>query len=209
MIHSRRRLALGVLCALAILPAGRVSAQAAVAQGNPLKHAPQPTTAAITPADLMTRLYIFADDSMQGRQLGREGNYKGTSYIAREAERLGLKPAGDGGGWFQELPAVLRKFTDRSELSVAGKPLRWLVDWVASPGRSAPQLFETAQVIYGGVTGDTTRQISAEQATGKLVVLLPARPRPGRAPRTVAAAALAACSGSRAPPPLPPSISRR
>ena len=36
----------------------------------PLKHAPEPTTAAIKPADLMTRLYIFADDSMMGREVG-------------------------------------------------------------------------------------------------------------------------------------------
>ena len=36
----------------------------------PHKHAPQPTTANITAADLMTRLYIFADDSMMGREVG-------------------------------------------------------------------------------------------------------------------------------------------
>jgi hypothetical protein len=34
----------------------------------PRTHKPRPTTAAITTADLMTRLYIFADDSMQGRR---------------------------------------------------------------------------------------------------------------------------------------------
>jgi hypothetical protein len=37
-------------------------------------HVPTPTTAAITPADLQTRLYIFADDSMQGRLLATAGN---------------------------------------------------------------------------------------------------------------------------------------
>src|SRR5690242_8661733 len=70
----------------------------------PLKHAPHPTTAAITPADLMTRLYIFADDSMQGREAGTIGNVKGTDYIASEVKRLGLVPAGDSGGYFQTLP---------------------------------------------------------------------------------------------------------
>src|SRR6185436_11478195 len=37
---------------------------------GPLKLAPRPTTAEITDADLMTRLYIFADDSMMGRNDG-------------------------------------------------------------------------------------------------------------------------------------------
>src|SRR5215475_13701172 len=65
--------------------------------GNPPRVAPAPTTAAITPRDLQIRLYQFSDDSMQGRQVGRLGNYKGTSYIAAEAKRLGLVPAGDNG----------------------------------------------------------------------------------------------------------------
>ena len=55
---------------------------------------PRPTTAAITARDLMTRLYIFADDSMQGREAGTPGNVKGTDYIAAEIRRLGLVPAG-------------------------------------------------------------------------------------------------------------------
>src|SRR5215208_234176 len=69
----------------------------------PLKLAPRPTSAAITPADLMTRLYIFADDSMMGRQVGTEYNLKGTAYIEREVRRLGLQPAGTE-GYFQNIP---------------------------------------------------------------------------------------------------------
>jgi hypothetical protein len=71
---------------------------------GPLKWAPRPTTSEITANDLRTRLYQFADDSMHGRRIGEPGNVKGTDYIAREFARLGLKPAGDNGTWFQELP---------------------------------------------------------------------------------------------------------
>ena len=67
----------------------------------PLKLAPRPTTPAISEADLMTRVYIFADNSMMGRQLGREGNMKGTAYIARELARIGVEPAGENGTYFQ------------------------------------------------------------------------------------------------------------
>ena len=52
--------------------------------GNPARLTPAPTTSAITPRDLQIRLYQFADDSMQGRQVGRAGNAKGTAYIAAE-----------------------------------------------------------------------------------------------------------------------------
>lgn len=71
----------------------------------PRTHQPRPTSAAISAADLMTRLYIFADDSMQGREAGTVGNVKGTAYIAGELKRMGLKPAGDSGTYFQVLPS--------------------------------------------------------------------------------------------------------
>ena len=62
------------------------------------------TTAPITAADLRTRIYIFADDSMQGRLAGSVGNRKATDYIAAELQRLGVRPAGDGSTYFQAVP---------------------------------------------------------------------------------------------------------
>ena len=62
------------------------------------------TTAEITSAELRQRISIFADDSMQGRRAGTPGNAKGNAYIASEVQRLGLRPAGDGGTFFQKVP---------------------------------------------------------------------------------------------------------
>ncbi len=39
----------------------------------PLKYTAKPTTTAITADDLMSRMYIFADDSMMGRRAGDIG----------------------------------------------------------------------------------------------------------------------------------------
>ena len=147
--------------------------------GNPEKLAPRPTEPAITQADLMTRLYIFSDDSMMGRQFGREGNMKGTAYIARELERLGVEPAGDNGTYFQSLPAVVRKYTDASTMSVDGQALTWLTDFVATPGMAPPLPIDGVQAVYGGIMGDTVNPITAEQANGKVVVLSP-NPEGGR-----------------------------
>ncbi|MBL0171119.1 MAG: M28 family peptidase [Gemmatimonadaceae bacterium] len=142
--------------------------------GNPARVTPAPTKAAIDVRDLQIRLYQFADDSMMGRQVGRLGNKKGTDYIAAEVKRLGLLPAGDNGTYFQVLPYHLKKFTDHSRVTVDGNPLAWNVDVVAIPGARAPRAFANAEVIFGGTAGDTTSQISAAQAAGKFVVLLPA-----------------------------------
>src|SRR5471030_1826790 len=96
LVHVRL-LALAALIATPTLGAAQKPAL-------PLKHAPQPTTSAITASDLLTRLYIFADDSMMGREAGTVYNLKGTAYIEREVRRMGLVPGGDSGTFFQNLP---------------------------------------------------------------------------------------------------------
>src|SRR5215212_5160806 len=80
------------------------SAAQARSQELPLKYTGKGTSAAITPQDLMTRLYIFADDSMMGRRAGEIGGIKGTAYIEREVRRLRLAPGGENGTFFQSVP---------------------------------------------------------------------------------------------------------
>ena len=129
---------------------------------GPATWAPRPTETAITANDLRTRLYGFADDSMLGRRIGEPGNYKGTSYIASEFKRLGLKPAGDNGTFFQTLPFGPSGFDiNSSKLVVAGKPLAPRADWVpvaptAANGLGAGANLDNVQTVYAGRFGDTT-----------------------------------------------------
>ncbi len=158
--------------ALLALPA----ALAAQEPQLPLKHKPQPTSAAVSPADLMTRLYIFADDSMQGRETGTVGHLKSTQYIADQVKALGLIPAGDHGTYFQNLPVFQRSLDPASTLGVDGTKLAAYTDWVAASGRGGgPRSIDGARVIFGGEQGDTTHELTAEQVRGKLVILT-ARP---------------------------------
>ena len=139
-------------------------------QALPLKHAPQPTTAAISAADLMTRLYIFADDSMQGRETGTVGHLKSTAYIASELKRLGIQPAGDEGSYFQEVPMVRRSFDPASTITVGGTTLRGGTDFIAQTRGAVPSL-AGASVVFGGTAGDTAGLPSHDQIAGKIVVL--------------------------------------
>ena len=147
------------------------STQEAVAQAPlPLKHAPLATQTAITPADLMTRLYLYADDSMMGRLTGTEYNMKATDYIASEVRRLKLQPAGDSGMYFQTVPLVRRGLDSSASLSVEGTTFRAWQDFVPrDPGR-ATRAFDGAQAVYGGVWTDST-MLAPEQAAGKFLVL--------------------------------------
>ncbi|HEU4990260.1 MAG TPA: M28 family peptidase [Gemmatimonadaceae bacterium] len=134
----------------------------------PLKHAPEPTTANITAADLMTRLYIFADDSMQGREAGTIGNFKGTTYIAGELANMGLVPAGDSGTYFQTVPLKERATEPASTLSAGGASLAFGTEWASMATQSASK--SDLPVVYGGRLGDSNAMLSPDQMAGKFVV---------------------------------------
>src|SRR5215218_1273990 len=110
---------------LVVLAAVSTSAAAQSAKDLPRKYAPQPTTADITVRDVMTRTYIIADDSMEGRDTGRRGGLRSATYIANELKRLGVEPAGDNGTYFQAIPWLSRTPDTTSALSVGGAPLAW------------------------------------------------------------------------------------
>ena len=161
--------------ALVIIPSV-LDAQAAATPGRvrelPLKRRPQPTTPAISENDLMTRVYLFADDSMRGREAGYPGAIKGTAYIAAELRRLGLRPAGENGTYFQNVPFIAR--TLDSSTTIVSKDARLVAykDFVAIPFRGAlPRSIDGAQVIYGGVLGDTVNALTPAQAEGKFVIV--------------------------------------
>jgi hypothetical protein len=97
MPHAARRLRLFAVALLALL-AGRAGAQSASAAKTSPSAA---TTSAISSADLRTRLYLIADDSMRGRLAGSASDTLVTAYIASELARAALSPAGENGGWFQ------------------------------------------------------------------------------------------------------------
>ncbi|MDQ6830372.1 MAG: M20/M25/M40 family metallo-hydrolase [Gemmatimonadota bacterium] len=125
----------------------------------------------------MTRLYIIADDSMEGRRAGQNGNFKVTDYIAREFKRLGLKPAGDSGTYFQSIPYVQRIVSSWSRLVVNDATLELWTDYapIAVNGVFPGVTFETerTEAVFGGRVGETT-PIDPGKVAGKLVVLAPA-----------------------------------
>ena len=161
--------------ASALLPAALL----AQTKELPLKYVGPATKPEISAGDLMTRLYKFADDSMMGRQVGTEWNIKGTAYIEAEVRKMGLKPAGDNGTYFQNLPLYLRALDTTSTLVVDGKTFKAGTDFMAgSVGRKVTQFTNTA-VVYIGMQFDTANVPTAEMVKGKVVMLRGFQPGPG------------------------------
>ena len=170
MSFSRARLA--AVAAVTCWPALGF-AQAA----KPLKLAPKPTTPAITAADLMTRVYIYADDSLMGREVGTEYHLKATAYIERELRRLGLQPGGDNGTFFQNIPVFTHPLAQDNTITVDGKTFKARTDYLPRDNSvfGAPvKPFDGTQVVYGGTfspRGDLSQMVSQAAAKGKFVVI--------------------------------------
>ncbi len=134
----------------------------------PLKHTPRPTTGAITSQDLMTRLYIFADDSLGGRDVGTEGHYKATTYLAGELKRLGLKPMGDSSTYFQTLPLKSKKVDRMSSFVAGGTSMVLGSDW--GIGGAENVTITDAETFYAGrITGEELPAVTPEQAKGRVI----------------------------------------
>jgi len=169
MEHMTRRL----LLALLLLPAA-ASAQAAdpwATLSRPIKRTPTPTTGEITVNDLQSRVYRFADDSMQGRLMGSAGNAKGAEYIASELRRMGYEPAGDSGTFFQLLPWKNRDLDDASTITAGGRTFKVWTDFV--PRDNGPGMTPIAgvPVVYAGDFADTLGRLDRMSAAGKLVLV--------------------------------------
>ncbi|MFM8567521.1 MAG: M28 family peptidase [Gemmatimonadota bacterium] len=148
---------------------------------GPMTWAPRPTEAAITANDLRTRLYQIADDSMRGRRIGEPGNAKVTAYIAREFERLGLRPAGDGGTWFQSLPyGTFGIDAASARLSVGRGTAPLATEWIpvapnAANGVAARAALQNVTAIYAGSTTDTAA-LDPARFRGRIAVFVSGAP---------------------------------
>jgi len=167
-----------------VVPAALVAAACAPASPAPAP-VPDPaapvearvsrTVPAITAEDLRYRTFIFADDSMLGREAGTLGNVKATDYLAAELRRMGVEPAGENGTYFQTLPLYQRTVDTTNTIAVDGTALARGPDYLPIPnlGYAFPfgmmATFDSTPVVYGGPLG-TTDGLAPEAATGRFVV---------------------------------------
>ena len=139
---------------------------------KPAKMKAQPTTAAITDKDLMSRLYVYADDSMAGREFATEGNTRATALIAEQVKKLGLVPMGDNGSYFQVLPVITRHLDTTAPIATAAGSLNWWSDVLPRDQGDGQRTIDGVQVVYAGTWGDANLLTDAQTA-GKVVMVRP------------------------------------
>ncbi len=130
----------------------------------------------IKPNDLRAHLTFLASSELEGRETAYRGQKVAAQYIAAVFGKLGLKPAGENGTFFQHFELDVRKPGERSSISIAGpngtKQFLFRKDFL---GTAIRETTFTAPAVFAGHQGT---QLSSEQETalaGKVAVVFAAR----------------------------------
>ena len=160
-------------------PAALLAVVLAACAGGPQPAATSPKGGgpAVSSERLRPWLSTYASDSMAGRETGTAGGMKATAWLAEEARKLGLEPAGENGTFFQEIPLRQALLQPGSAIEVAGRSLtadKDLLLFGAEPVFGVGRTFMgEAATVYGGRLGDRSAALTAEQVRGRLIVYQP------------------------------------
>ena len=128
---------------------------------------------------------FLSDDLLEGRDTGSRGHRIAAAYVASEFEALGLKPAGEKGGWYQEVPfrsATLGKPAPEVTISGPGGTKRWANGTAVLVRPSVAQTEQdiSAPVVFAGYGIDAPAQGLDDYAgldvRGKIVAVLAGTP---------------------------------
>lgn len=93
----------------------------------------------------------LSNDSMEGRDTGSPAYLRAARLVAEKFQAAGLKPAGENGSWFQNVP--MREISVVSaNVRVGARSLVFLHDLTISPGEATPAHVD-APLAYGGYCG--------------------------------------------------------
>ncbi|CAN5775404.1 hypothetical protein BH23GEM6_BH23GEM6_21170 [soil metagenome] len=162
-----------------LLPAMILLVQACAPSAPQVGPTPGVTAAAITANDVRHRVLLIADDSMRGRDTGTPGITAAARYLASEAERLGLRPAGDNGTYYNRSELQRRQLNVQVTVSLAGGTLTpGLEELVSVSGMiGLPTARDTegrARLVFAGHLVDPAigaRELSPADLTGAAVII--------------------------------------
>lgn len=125
---------------------------------------------------ILKHIQILASDSLEGRQVGEEGEQKAAAYISGQFKTYGLLPAGDQGDFLQSFEFTKKiEFGLSTRLAIDGKELELGTDYRPLL-QSASKPFKFEDVIWVGY-GITVPHSSYDdyydkEVEGKAVLLM-------------------------------------
>src|SRR5215470_7348391 len=143
-----------------------------------------PAENSIRAADLLRSVEILAAPEMEGRGAGTAGEARAADYIAGEFRKIGLKPAGDRGSYFQSFEIALGVKLgagNRFALGLGGKSVDFKPDESFRPFGSSDEGSFSGAVVFAGY-GITAPEMNYDDYDGidvkdKAVVVMTHEPQ--------------------------------
>lgn len=148
--------------------------------------AQEPGRQSVDPNRLRAHIEFLASDSLRGRDTGSRDYQVAAEYVASEFRQLGLKPAGDKGSFYQQVPLLEHQLIAASAEAVIVTPdgpvaLSYPEQFIMGPDRHVPEQAVSADTVfvgYGIVAPDYDHDDYAGlDVEGKIVVMLSGRPQ--------------------------------
>ncbi len=128
----------------------RVSALAAVVLLAACSSPPPPPRPDISAARIAAHVRFLSDDLLEGRGPGTRGERLATLYIAAQFAQLGLEPLGGDGAYYQKVPLVNLQTVAPSSLTISGRTLKLLDEFVGLNHRHQPEATVEGEAIFVG-----------------------------------------------------------
>lgn len=140
---------------------------------------------------LMSHIRFLAHDLLEGRAPATRGDMLTTTYIAAQMERIGLKPGGENGTYFQSVPILSTYLDPSASLLVKGKDkelrLQFKKEFVGAIGnQQTTASLSNAELVFVGYGIDAPEQnwndYKDVDVTGKVLLMMnndPATNDPG------------------------------
>jgi len=109
----------------------------------------------LDPEKIRTHVKYLASDELEGRGMNQKGSDLAAQYIADQFKSYGLKPAGDSGTFFQQVPMVGVQTLPDTTFSLvpdsgSAVPLQALDDYVTTNERQTASADIDAPIVFIG-----------------------------------------------------------
>lgn len=160
-----------VYAGLALLVAAPLASQT---RSAPTPAALRRAVETITEADFAAKLGALAHDSTRGREAPSVELDGAADWVATHFRRIGLRPAGDSGGYLQRIPLIRTRVDSLSAVTVSGPgyAATWALgrDVIYAVGSQARDLSAAPVVLLLGVPSDTLHPFGDASVRGAVIV---------------------------------------
>ena len=172
-------LLLGGAVATASMPA-RVFTRQAEKNGSSLTAVEQEVVSFVSADTIRDVTVKLSSKEMEGRGTGQPGAERSAKYIAERFKQVGLKPAGDGGDYYQKIKFEIERSLPTSSFKVGAAAFKYKEEFVIAPPFPAESKEISGGLVlagYGVVSPELKRDdLAGIDVKGKIVLALSGKP---------------------------------